>query len=144
MSHVTGQRFEIGDNEFDLPLFAELFQSLHARNRLPRAEQVLGNGLPVADPVVCERETPTMDLRDLEIAAQVGQTAIKRDNMHSVSRSLQVRDDFLRARRVARALAVHAVEYAGHQFLGASITRLIRIAACQLGVSIFPNLASQY
>jgi len=100
----------------DLPVLAELFETLQTGDCFPCTEQVLGYGLPIADPVIDISEAPAVNFGDFEIAAEVHQATVERDDVDIVPSAFQMRDDFFGARGVACTLTVHAVENVGHRF----------------------------
>jgi len=114
MAHVTGERFKIGNDQFNLPLFNPFGQLRDALCSLSHRKQVPGQRASVSDLIVHIRQSQTVDFCYVKLFLQIAQPAIERSDVDGVSFGDQVRDNFLGPGRVAGAFAIDAVKNVGH------------------------------
>ena len=113
-AHVAGERFKIGNDQLNFPLFRSFGQERNALRPLPHRKQVLGQRAPVPEVIVYVRQSQSVNFRDIKLFLQIAQPAIEGSYVNAVSLGDQVRDDFLGPGRVAGAFAVDAIKNVGH------------------------------
>ena len=112
---VASQRFEVGDHQVDLPFRNQVLQPGDALCRLAHCHQVLGDGAFVAHTVVHVGKTKAKDFSDLKVVREVAQSPVERSDVERVPLIPQMIENFLGARGMAGAFAVHAVKDIGHR-----------------------------
>src|SRR5215471_68854 len=105
---------EVGDDQIDLPLIYEILQARDTGRGAPCAKKISSDGAAIAHLVIDVRDPPPVNFRDFEVLAQVGQPAIKRNDVDIVPGALQVRNHLFRPRRVPRTLAIYAIQDVRH------------------------------
>src|SRR5580700_8031576 len=128
VSDVTGEGFEVGDDQIDPPFVDQIFQVGEAAGGLRGRDQILRDGAFVAHAIVEIGEAEAVDFRDVEIRLQVLQATVEGRDVDVVSLGDEMREDFFGAGGVARAFAVDSVEDVGQcgfamKIDGASIPR---------------------
>ena len=111
---MSGQRLEVGDDQFGLPFIHEVVETEEAVGGLRHRDQIPGNGALVADAVVDVRETEPVDLGDRELRVQILQAAVERGDMNFVALLDQVSEHFFSAGGVPGAFTVYTVEDVSH------------------------------
>ena len=115
VSHMAGQGLKVSDDEVDLPLVDEAFETREAASRLGHGDEILRDRSLVANAIVHVSESEAVDFGNVEVLAQVLKAAVEGGPVHCVTLRNEMREHLFGAGRVPRTLAVHSIKNVGHR-----------------------------